>query len=137
MQIKDEISYMSRPLSGSDITETKFPDTFETKSIMEISDSELYQCYYEAFIQTHNRMFQDQTEIERQEYFHNYYSKSKPLIKEASLVLKKTEINEIIGITLVRPRGEDAHLALLAIHPKFQGRKLGGFLLRLIMKTIF
>ncbi len=136
MQFKDEISYMNRNLSDSDITEIKIPETFEIKSIMEIGDDKLYQCYYEVFIQAQNRMFQDQTEQERQEYFQDYYSKSKPLIKEASLVLKKTESNEIIGVTLVRPREEDAHLALLIIHPKFQGRKLGGLLLRLIMKMV-
>lgn len=136
MPIKDEISYMNRNLSESDITEILIPETLETKSIMEISDNKLYTCYYEAFIQAQDRMFQDQTEKERQEYYHDYFSKSKPLIKEASLVLKKTESNEIIGVTLVRPRGEDAHLALLVVHPKFQGRKLGGLLLRLIIKTV-
>lgn len=137
MHMKDEISCMNQNLSKSDVTEILIPETFETKSIMEISDSELYQCYYESFSQAQDRMFQDQTDKERQEYFHDYYSKSKPLIKEASLVLKKTESNQIVGVTLVRPRGEDAHLALLAVHPKFQGRKLGLLLLRLIMKTVF
>ena len=137
MHVKDEISYMKRNLTESDITEIIIPKPFETKSIMEIGDDKLYQCYYETFIQAQDRMFQDQTEQERQEYFQDYYSKSKPLVKEASLVLKKTESNEIIGVTLVRPRGEDAHLALLAIHPNYQGRKLGGLLLRLILKTVF
>jgi ribosomal protein S18 acetylase RimI-like enzyme len=135
--IKDEISYMTRNLSESDNTEIIIPQTFETKSILEIDDKELYKCYYKAFLKTPDRTFQDQTEDERLEYFHNYFSKSKPLIKEASLVLKKTKSHQILGVTLVRPRGEDAHLALLAIHPSYQGRKLGGLLIRLILKTVF
>ena len=135
--IKDEISYMTRTLSESDNTDVQIPETFETKSILEINDNKLYECYYKAFLQTQDRTFQDQTEEERLEYFHDYFSKSKPLIKEASLVLKKTESDQILGVTLVRPRGEDAHLALLAIHPKYQGRKLGGLLIRLILKTVF
>jgi len=137
LHLKEEIAYMNRPLSESDNAEIPLPETFETKSILEISDSELYRCYYEAFIQGQDRMFQDQTENERLEYFHDYYSKSKPLIKEASLVLKKTEGGEILGVTLLRPRGKDAHLALLAIHPNYQGRKLGGFLLRLVLRKVF
>ncbi|MFX0123202.1 MAG: GNAT family N-acetyltransferase [Candidatus Hodarchaeota archaeon] len=134
MYFKDEISYMGRPLIENDITEIKLPESIEAKSIVEKSDAELYKCYYDAFIQSQDRMFQDQTEIERQEYFYDYYSKSKPFIEEASIVLQKH--NEIIGLTLVRPRGDDAHLALLAICPNFQGKKFGGLLLRLIMKIV-
>ncbi|MFW9906155.1 MAG: GNAT family N-acetyltransferase, partial [Candidatus Thorarchaeota archaeon] len=135
--IKDEISYMTRTLSESDNIDIQIRETFDTKSIWKINDNELYECYYKAFLQTQDRTFQNQTEEERLEYFHDYFSKSKPLIKEASLVLKKTKSDQILGVTLVRPRGEDAHLALLAIHPKYQGRKLGGLLIRLVLKTVF
>lgn len=137
VRFKDEIIYMNRNLSESDNAEITIPETFKTESILELNDSELYRCYYEAFIQGQDRMFQDQTEEERLEYFYDYYSKSKPLIKEASLVLKKTESDEILGVTLLRPRGEDVHLALLAIHPNYQGKKLGGLLLRLVLKKVF
>lgn len=137
IHFKDEISYMQSNLSESDIIDISIPETFETKSITEISNDEIYQCYYQAFIQAKDRMFQDQTEKERHEYFNDYHSLSKPFIKEASFVLKKVETPEIVGVTLVRPRGEDAHLALLIIHPNYQGRKLGKMLLNLTMKTVF
>ncbi|MHA2244103.1 MAG: GNAT family N-acetyltransferase [Candidatus Hodarchaeales archaeon] len=137
IQNKDEISYMLHNLSESDITDISIPETFETKIITEINNDEVYRCYYQAFIQAEDRMFQDQTKKERRDYFIDYYSLSKPFIKEASLVLKKVDTAEIVGATLVRPRGEEAHLALLMIHPNYQGRKLGKMLLKLTMNTVF
>ncbi|MFX0014332.1 MAG: GNAT family N-acetyltransferase [Promethearchaeota archaeon] len=137
VRIKDEVIYMFRNLSENDNTGISTPEAFETKSISEINDDELYLCYHEAFTKSKNRIFQDQTESERRDYFFDYYSKSKPFIKEASLVLKKLKKRAIIGVTVVRPRGGDAHLSLLAIHPDYQRRGLGKFLLKLVIKRVF
>jgi ribosomal protein S18 acetylase RimI-like enzyme len=79
-------------------------------------------------------MFQNQTEEERKDYFDDYYSRSKPYIEEASLILMKTGDPDILGLSFVRPREDDAHLALISIHPKYQRRNLGKLLLGLVVK---
>lgn len=137
MPMKDEIVYMQKNLSESDMTYINFPATYETKSITKMPDDELYNCYYEAFIQGKDRMFLDQTEKERRDYFDDYYSRSKPFITKASMVLVRKDNQEIVGVSLLRPRDDDAHLALLAIHPKYQGKKLGKLMMRLVMKRVF
>ncbi|MFX0185424.1 MAG: GNAT family N-acetyltransferase [Candidatus Hodarchaeota archaeon] len=131
---KDEIVYMLRNLSENDISELNLPEIFETKSVKETKDSKLYKCYYEAFIQGKDRMFQNQTDKERKDYFDDYYSRSKPYIEEASLIIRKKGHLDILGFSLVRPREDDAHVALIVIHPKYQRRNLGKMLLKLIIK---
>ncbi|MHA2327675.1 MAG: GNAT family N-acetyltransferase, partial [Candidatus Hodarchaeales archaeon] len=91
---------------------------------------------YEAFINGKDRTFLDQSENERQEYFKDYYDRSRQYIKDASIVLKDRENHKIVGISMIRPREEDAHLALLATHPAYQRRGLGEKMLRLIVKKV-
>jgi ribosomal protein S18 acetylase RimI-like enzyme len=125
--------FLSRELDSTLSTDVEILNDYSLQSINEVPSKDLYALYHTAFEDGDIRMFLDQTEVERKNYFNDYYSLDKPYVKEASLVLIDKQKNDLIGQTLVRPREDEAHLALLAIHPDYQGRRLALTLLNYVM----
>jgi ribosomal protein S18 acetylase RimI-like enzyme len=126
-------AFLTRKLNDTQPGKVELPNNYFLQQINEVPSKDLYSLYYSAFEDGHIRMFLDQTEIERKSYFKDYYSLDKPYVNEASIVLIDKSNNELIGQTLVRPREQEAHLALLAIHPDYQGKRLGLTLLNYVM----
>lgn len=114
-------------------TDVTIPAGIEIKKTTEVSEGDLYHCYYDAFSAGEAQFFFDQTEDERWEFFKEL-APSEVMIEESSLVLMKDQ--QIIGFTYVLKYGgeENSHLSLICIHPDFQGHNLGRALLLLTMK---
>ncbi len=120
-------------LSEQEYAGFKVPAGIEIKQTVQISEDDLYHCYYDAFNAGEAEFFFDQTEDEKWEFFREL-SPSEALIEECSLVFIKDQ--QVVGFTYVLEYGgeENNHLSLICIHPDFQGQGLGKTLLLITMK---
>ncbi len=128
-----ETILMRRSLDSLTFSAPSFPAKITLKSLLDVSDNELYQTYYEIFNTGQDRFFFDQTESERRAFFDETFDRSEPLNPETTLVLIKDE--QIIGFSLVRPtHGPDnVHLWMFGIHPQYRRQGLAKRLLRLLL----
>jgi ribosomal-protein-alanine N-acetyltransferase len=68
------------------------------------------------------------------EAFDDLFDLTKPFNERASLVLVRG--GQVIGFSLVRPRFEEAHLAIFGLHPDYRGRGLAQALIQESMRTV-
>ena len=134
MRFVTETTVMRRALAESDFDDARFPSDYETKSLTETDEDELYGCYHGTFSTGQDRFFFNQTEPERRAFFNQIFDRYEPLNKQTSLVLLKD--HHIVGFSLVRPtHGEgNCHIWMLGVDPNHRRKGLGKSLLRLIMK---
>ncbi|MFX0065124.1 MAG: GNAT family N-acetyltransferase [Candidatus Hermodarchaeota archaeon] len=131
-ELKLKYVFMTCNLVKHAITDVMIPSGFEIKQIRAVSKNALYQCYYDAFKTGDAQFFFYQTEKERREFF-NKLTSSDALNDVNSLVLMKDQ--QLIGFVYTIPYGEKKrNISCMCIHPDFWGRKLGKFLLLLVMK---
>ena len=100
------------------------------KQIDEIDFKAAYQCYYKSFENSKVRMFLNQTNKERKQFFEETFSQKKSIVGNASLALINLIDNEVVGIVILQARREEAHLAILAILPDHRGKKFGTSLVK-------
>ncbi len=133
LRLMTETAIMRCVLAELDFENAQVP--FEVKSLADVDENELYQCYYQTFSTGQDRFFFDQTDEERRVFFDQTFSRLEPFKEDTSLVGVKDQ--QIIGFSLVRPtHGEgNCHLWMFGIHPDYRRRGLGRSLLRLIMKS--
>ncbi len=106
-----------------------FPDLI-FQELNSVDLKKAYLCYYNSFKQSKVRMFSDQTDKERKQFFEEILSEKKSIINNASLVLANATDNEILGLIILQARREEAHIAILAIAPIHRGKKYGTILAR-------
>jgi ribosomal protein S18 acetylase RimI-like enzyme len=109
---------------------------FEISTFSAPDQDVIYECFYQTFLKGKDRSFLGKTELQRQRWFTEYVDDPENLNETASLILLKN--HQVIGFTIFksRPHIGDEHLALIAIHPDHQGKKLGQRLLSLSMSKI-
>jgi ribosomal protein S18 acetylase RimI-like enzyme len=100
------------------------------KPIAEIKARALYECYYDSFLDSKVRMFLDQSDEERQQFFEETLAEKKSLINEASLALINPVNTEVVGLIVVQARNDEAHVAILAISPYHRSKKYGTSLVK-------
>jgi ribosomal protein S18 acetylase RimI-like enzyme len=132
--MKEKYVEMVCHLSEQTIGAVAPPTGFEVKPLSTAPVDDLYPCYYAAFEAGDARFFFEQSEEERREYF-DTLGLERALNEPASVVLVKGQ--RIAGFTCVLPYGEgNRHISCMCVHPDFQRKGLGKFLLRLVVNAV-
>jgi ribosomal protein S18 acetylase RimI-like enzyme len=134
----DEFVYMTcEPSDFKPRSLNHIGDDFEINKLNISAKDALFECFYQAFLLGNDRSFLGRNEIQRQSMFDGYFDDRENINTAASLVLLKNQ--HVIGFTIfqTRPHVGDEHLALICIHPAYQGKKLGQYLLELSMVKVF
>ena len=133
----DEYVYMTcRTSDFAPIPQNLLKDDFEISALRFQDRDDIYECFYQAFLNGKDRSFLVRTEKQRRSRFDGFFDDPENLNEEASLTFSKD--GQVIGFSIfkTRPHVGDEHLALLCIHPDHQGKQLGQQLLSLSMSKI-
>jgi ribosomal protein S18 acetylase RimI-like enzyme len=107
--------------------EGNLPEGFESKSLEDAKEDELYSCYYAAFLADDSQLFLEQSETERREFFDTLGFAQACNEPGSSMVLKD---DQTVGFTYVVPYGEtNCHISCMCVHPNCQRQGLGSFML--------
>jgi ribosomal protein S18 acetylase RimI-like enzyme len=125
MQLMTETAVMRRALTESHVDDARIPSDYETKSLTETDEDELYSCYHKTFSTGQDHFFFSQTDVERRVFFNQIFDRSEPFNKQTSLVLLKDL--HIAGFSLVRStHGEDnCHIWMFGVDPNHRRKGLG------------
>jgi ribosomal protein S18 acetylase RimI-like enzyme len=124
---------MERVLEGS-INDVGFPAGLNLKSLTEIDNDKIYPSFYETFLASSDMLWLDQTAEQRRVTFDYWFSRSRQLNEEASLILMSGQ--QVIGFSVVRPTAEGVRLGPFGIHPHYRRRGLGRALLLRSMRIV-
>ena len=113
------------------IPSAEVPHGFEIVQIRGVDEEQLYECHYKAFEIGDAQYFFQMDDRERREDFWRIYN-TPARTDDASLALIHNQ--QVVGYTLVLPEGNGSVLDSMGIHPAFQRRGLGEFLLLESMK---
>lgn len=128
----NEWAYMVAPLAELDLSAAEVPEGFQIKHITDVSNDDIYPCYYDTFASGRDGRFLNQTDEQRRENFDAFFDRSIPFDEKASILL--TEGDNIVGFSRIIMRGTDGFVNGFGIHPDFRGRGLGKKLMLLSMK---
>jgi ribosomal protein S18 acetylase RimI-like enzyme len=127
MRRGNEWSQMICDLTTSELIEPDLPVGFSLRPIVEVSNDEIWPCYNETFLSSSDRRYLDQTEAQRRENFDDFFSRSKPIEEDASLLLYFGE--RIVGFHKIDIISEGGFVNGVGIHPEFRRRGLGRLLM--------
>lgn len=82
-----EWTFMDADLRRLDFSLRKIPDSMHIKSLVEVSNDELWQDYDRAFSAGGDRRYLTQSFEQRREQFDDFFSRNSPYDKDASFVL--------------------------------------------------
>jgi ribosomal protein S18 acetylase RimI-like enzyme len=128
----NEWAYMVVSLNELDLSATGVPEGFQIKRIADVSNDEIYPCYYDTFASGKDGRFLNQTDEQRRENFDAFFDRSIPFNEKASILLMDGE--NIAGFSRIIMRGVNGFVNGFGIHPDFRGRGLGKKMLMLSMK---
>ena len=133
----DEFVYMTcQSESFIHLSKNSLEAEFEVRNLSMQNKDDLYDCFYQAFLEGKDRSFLAKNEEQRRITFDEYFEHPENLNSSGSLILLKN--HQVAGYTVFnfRPRIGDEHLSLICIHPEHQGKRLGQQLLSLSMSRI-
>jgi ribosomal protein S18 acetylase RimI-like enzyme len=128
----NEWAYMVAQLTELDLSAAEVPEGFKVKLIVDVSNDDIYPCYYDTFASGRDGRFLDQTNEQRRENFDAFFDRSIPFDEKASILL--TDGNNIAGFSRIIMRGVNGFVNGFGIHPDFRGQGLGRKMLLLSMK---
>lgn len=133
MPLLEDNAYLQRNLNERKIESRLIPDHLDVKSIDEVNESELYDCYYYAFIAGEDSEFLHMNDAQRKEKFDSSYE-NPSLNKSLSCVL--VDANKIIGFAFYQTRDEEEHLDRFGLLADYRGRGIAkAFLLHTMQKA--
>ena len=104
------------------------PEGFTAKALDDTRADDLYPCYLAAFKAGDSKLFAEQSEAARHEFYQTLAFEQARNEPGSSMVLKG---DQIVGFTIVVPDGErNQHISCMCVHPQFQHQGLGAFMLR-------
>jgi ribosomal protein S18 acetylase RimI-like enzyme len=127
MQRGNEWSQMICDLTTFELKELDLPAGFSLRPIVEVSNEEIWPCYNETFLSSGDGRYLDQTEAQRRENFDDFFSRSKPIEEDASLLLYFED--RIVGFHKIDIISEGGFVNGVGIHPEFRRRGLAKVLM--------
>ncbi len=127
-----EWAYMVADLTTVDQEEDELPEGVEIRPLIEASNDEIYECYYETFMTSGDSRFLDQTDEQRRGNFEVFFDRSSPFEEDASILLYYGE--QIVGFIIIIFIDEGGFVNGIGIHPDFRRRGLGRALMLSSMK---
>ena len=127
-----EEKFYKRDLTGTGL-ETVFPDEYSLGYISETDLDDLFHCWVKVFSSCDDQFLLNLDAEGRRAFFFDSWSRSKPLINEASLTL--CHKGHLIGFCRLLPVYEstDGYLAPIGILPEYRRKGLAQKLLRMSM----
>ncbi|MHA2228026.1 MAG: GNAT family N-acetyltransferase [Candidatus Thorarchaeota archaeon] len=129
----EEALYMACNPSELNLPDIKNPTGFELSPLTGSNHEDLFDSYLSAFLTGDAREIFDMNDNQRRDYFDKLFSRDRPLLEDASLVVTKE--SKIAGFILTRPRQEEAHVEVLGIHPSYRRRGLAKSMLTTAMHS--
>ncbi len=113
--------------------EAYIPDGYSIGYISKAKLDDLYNCWSEIFSFSSDQFIMSLDAEGRRSFFHESWSREKPMIDEASLTLYHKD--RLIGFSRFLPiyESSDGHLAPIGILPEYRRKGLGRELLKLSM----
>ena len=122
-----EWSHMVCDLTSSTLKQPDVPEGFSLKPIVEVDNEEIWPTYNETFLSSGDRRYLNQTEEQRRENFNDFFSRSKPIEKDASLLLYAGD--QIVGFHKINLYEFGGFVNGVGIHPDYRRRGLGRLLM--------
>lgn len=123
----NEWSQMVCDLTVSELKESTLPEGFSFKKLVDVDNEEIWPCYNQTFLASGDRRYLDQTEAQRRENFDEFFGRTKPIEKDASLLLYAGD--RIIGFHKIDITKEGGFVNGVGVHPEFRRRGLGRMLM--------
>ena len=124
---KVKLVEMRCDLTARSQKEVTLPDGYTAKTLDDISEDDLYPCYLAAFEAGDSELFPQQSVGERREFYETLAFEQARKEPGSSLILKG---GHIAGFTFLVPYGEtNRHISCMCVHPRFQRRGLGAYML--------
>jgi ribosomal protein S18 acetylase RimI-like enzyme len=100
---------------------------FSLRPIVEVSNEEIWPCYNETFLSSGDGRYWDQTKAQRRQNFDDFFSRSKSIEEDASLLLCAGD--RIVGFHKIDIIGEGGFVNGVGIRPEFRRRGLAKMLM--------
>jgi len=122
-----EWSHMVCDLTSSTLKDPDIPEGFSIKPIVEVDNEEIWPTYNETFLSSGDRRYLNQTEKQRRENFDDFFDRSKPIEKNASLLLYSGD--QIVGFHKINLYEFGGFVNGVGIHPDYRRRGLAKLLM--------
>lgn len=127
MRRGNEWSHMVCDLTSSTLKQPEIPNGFSLKPVVEVGNEKIWPCYNATFLASGDQRYLNQTEKQRRENFDDFFDRSKPIEKDASLLLYSGE--EIVGFMKINIYSIGGFVNGVGIHPDFRRRGLARLLM--------
>ena len=124
MKRGNEWTQMWCDLTEFSLEEPALPEGVSLKSLVEVSNEEIWPCYNATFLSSGDRRYLNQTEAQRRENFNEFFDRSKQIEEDASLLMYAGR--EIIGFMKINLGliGDAGFVNGIGIHPDYRRRGL-------------
>ena len=129
-----EEATMELTLENKGFEPLPFPENIDFKSIKDADLNDLVDCAYEVFNTSQDTIFLALDEAQKQVMVNKYFDTSKPIFKDASVILMKG--GDVIGFVVVNSDGNEAEIRSFGIKPKYRKKGLGKNLLELSLSIL-
>lgn len=127
MKRGNEWSHMVCDLTSSTLKDPDIPAGFSIRPIVEVDNEEIWPTYNETFLTSGDRRYLNQTEKQRRENFDDFFNRSKPIEKDASILLYSGE--QIVGFHKINLYEFGGFVNGVGIHPDYRRRGLAKLLM--------
>jgi ribosomal protein S18 acetylase RimI-like enzyme len=127
MKRGQEWTFMKADLTNLDFPMRELPDTMHARSLVEISNDELWPSYDLAFSNGGDRRYENQTKEQRRENFDTFFSRKALYDADASLVLFDGET--IIAFVKIDITKEGTYVHGVGVIPEYRKQGIGKFVL--------
>ncbi|MFW9919735.1 MAG: GNAT family N-acetyltransferase [Candidatus Thorarchaeota archaeon] len=118
MTLLEESAYLVRSLDHGELELRTIPEGINIKPLDSVSETDLYDCYYQAFLSGEDNEFLNMNEGQRREKFESAYN-NHSLNRHLSCVLVEKE--KVIGFAIYLSRDEEEHLDRFGVREEYRG----------------
>ncbi|MFW9962236.1 MAG: GNAT family N-acetyltransferase [Candidatus Sifarchaeia archaeon] len=129
-----EEMHMKTDLSDIELPELDLPQGYTLKKFSEVSYDKLKDSGFKTLKNSKEGLFLSMGYAEQQVTLEYFFSKSKPYVEDASLILEKDD--EITGFVITRMIDDESEIGPVGIVPEARGKGLATYLLVSVLESL-
>jgi ribosomal protein S18 acetylase RimI-like enzyme len=128
-----EETYMEAAITDN-IPEFEGFDDFNIRLISEISNEDLFEPFFDSFLDSKDGLFLSLTKDQQIDAFNYWFSRTRQFVDDATLCALDND--RVTGFIVVREEEGKAHVGPIGVHPKHRGKGIARNLLARSMDSI-